>query len=124
MNNYYKENKEDFINSTINCDMSVQYNMFEKYLKEYGLKELSKGEEGYLNIVFLQGNEYIQFSVENSLYYKTREKKNIFFTEKENKKNHGIGLKNVKKTIEENEGRMDIIYDDKKFKIEIVLRNK
>ena len=88
------------------------------------IEELSKGEEGYLNIVFLQGNEYIQFSVENSLYYKTREKKNIFFTEKENKKNHGIGLKNVKKTIEENEGRMDIIYDDKKFKIEIVLRNK
>ena len=88
------------------------------------IEELSKGEEGYLNIAFLQGNEYIQFSVENSLYYKTREKKNIFFTEKENKKNHGIGLKNVKKTIEENEGRMDIIYDDKKFKIEIILRNK
>lgn len=88
------------------------------------IEELSKGEEGYLNIVFLQGNEYIQFSVENSLYYKTREKENIFFTEKENKKSHGIGLKNVKKTVEENKGRMDITYDDKKFKIEIILRNK
>ena len=29
--NYYKDNKDEFINSTINCDMSYQYNLFEKY---------------------------------------------------------------------------------------------
>lgn len=93
-------------------------------LLQNAVEELSKGEEGYLNIVFVQGNEYIKFSVENSLYYKSREKKDILFTEKKDKKSHGIGLKNVKKTIENNEGSMDIIYDDKMFKTEIVLRNK
>ena len=31
MSNYYKENKDEFINSTIDCNMSFQYNLFEKY---------------------------------------------------------------------------------------------
>ena len=34
MNNYYKDNKEEFISSTINCDMSFHYNLFEKYLPD------------------------------------------------------------------------------------------
>ena len=34
MTNYYKENKDEFINSTISCDMSFHYHLFEKYLKE------------------------------------------------------------------------------------------
>ena len=32
MSNYYKENKDEFINSTIDCNMSFQYNLFEKFL--------------------------------------------------------------------------------------------
>ena len=29
MNNYYKDNKDEFIEKTINCDMSFQYNFFQ-----------------------------------------------------------------------------------------------
>ena len=31
-NEYYEKNKDSFIENTINCDMSVQYNFFEKHL--------------------------------------------------------------------------------------------
>ena len=34
--NYYKEHSEEYIDSTINCDMSEQYRFFEKYLKGTG----------------------------------------------------------------------------------------
>lgn len=33
---YYTENANAFIENTINCDMSVQYNLFLKYVKEQG----------------------------------------------------------------------------------------
>lgn len=33
---YYTENADAFIENTINCDMSVQYNLFLKYAKEQG----------------------------------------------------------------------------------------
>jgi tRNA G46 methylase TrmB len=32
MNNYYKDNSKEFIESTINCDMKKHYDSFEKYL--------------------------------------------------------------------------------------------
>ena len=32
MTNYYDEKATEFINKTFNCDMSVQYKLFEKYL--------------------------------------------------------------------------------------------
>ena len=31
---YYESHAKDFIEGTINCDMSVQYNLFEKYLSK------------------------------------------------------------------------------------------
>jgi hypothetical protein len=31
---YYEEHAKDFIDGTINCDMSVQYNFFEKDLSK------------------------------------------------------------------------------------------
>ena len=57
---YYKEHAKDFIENTINCDMSEQYRFFENYLNGFGtlldigfgsgrdsLYFLSKGYEVY-----------------------------------------------------------------------------
>ena len=32
MSNFYEDNAKAFIDDTFNCDMSFQYNLFEKYL--------------------------------------------------------------------------------------------
>ena len=42
-------------------------------------------------------------------------------TTKVDSKNHGIGLLNVKEAVERNNGHMDIQYDEKKFKVTVLL---
>lgn len=54
MSNYYKENKDEFINNTINCDMSFHYNMFEKYLND--------DAKTILDIGFGSGRDSLYFS--------------------------------------------------------------
>lgn len=52
---YYKEHAKEFINETINCDMSEQYRLFEKHLKNHG---------AILDIGFGSGRD--------SLYFKSK----------------------------------------------------
>ena len=60
MNNYYKDNKDEFINSTINCDMSYHYNLFEKYLNSYA--------KTILDIGFGSGRDSLYFSKKYEVY--------------------------------------------------------
>ena len=53
---YYEEHANDFIEGTINCDMSVQYNFFEKYL--------NKDSKRIMDLGFGSGRD--------SLYFKTK----------------------------------------------------
>lgn len=54
MSSYYKEHKDEFIKSTIDCDMSFHYNLFEKYL--------SSSAETILDIGFGSGRDMKYFS--------------------------------------------------------------
>ena len=60
MSSYYKVNKDEFINSTINCDMSFHYNMFEKYLRD--------GAKTILDIGFGSGRDSLYFSKKYEVY--------------------------------------------------------
>ena len=60
MSNYYKENKDEFINNTINCDMSFHYNMFEKYLND--------DAKTILDIGFGSGRDSLYFSKKYKVY--------------------------------------------------------
>jgi SAM-dependent methyltransferase len=53
---YYEEHAKDFIDNTINCDMSVQYNFFEK--------DLSKEAKRIMDLGFGSGRD--------SLYFKSK----------------------------------------------------
>ena len=53
---YYESHAKDFIEGTINCDMSVQYNLFEKYL--------SKDSKRIMDLGF--------GSARDSLYFKSK----------------------------------------------------
>lgn len=60
MNNYYKEKKDSFINDTINCDMSSQYDLFEKYL--------NNDAKTILDIGFGSGRDSLYFSNKYEVY--------------------------------------------------------
>lgn len=60
MNNYYQKNRDEFISNTINCDMSFQYNFFEKYL--------SHNTKTILDIGFGSGRDSLYFSKKYEVY--------------------------------------------------------
>ena len=59
-NKYYKDNLNSFIDSTINCDMSDQYKLFEKYL--------NNNTKTILDIGFGSGRDSIYFSQKYEVY--------------------------------------------------------
>jgi SAM-dependent methyltransferase len=56
---YYKDNSSEFIDSTINCDMTTQYNLFEKYLDN---------AKTILDIGFGSGRDSLYFSNKYEVY--------------------------------------------------------
>ena len=58
--------------------------------------------------------------IENSKVYEHDKKSKAFFTKKENKKNHGFGLKNVQKLVEENHGNMKLRAEEERFIAELI----
>lgn len=77
---YYKEHAKEFIENTINCDMSDQYRFFEKYLKKNGV---------ILDIGFGSGRD--------SLYFKSKGYEVYAIDPEEEFVNHGkeLGLEHV-----------------------------
>ena len=53
MNNYYKDNLTEFIENTINCDMTAQYNYFLKHMPKNG---------NILDLGFGSGRDMIYFT--------------------------------------------------------------
>jgi len=43
MKNYYEENADRYIEDTVNCDMSVQYNLFLKYINKGKILDIGFG---------------------------------------------------------------------------------
>lgn len=74
------------------------------------------------NIMIEQGVQYMKFTISNSSRMK---KMNISsklpLTTKADKKNHGIGLRNVRETVEKNQGKFLWEYKENEFKVEIAL---
>jgi SAM-dependent methyltransferase len=58
-NKYYKDNSNEFIDSTINCDMTTQYKLFEKYLND---------AKTILDIGFGSGRDSLYFSKKHEVY--------------------------------------------------------
>lgn len=64
-------------------------------------------------------NNFIIINIINSLRNKPQKDKNFF---KSTKKNHsGFGLENVSRALEKYEGNMRIDFDDREFKVNIVI---
>ena len=61
--------------------------------------------------------------IENDRAGKVEEEKGSFLTQKEDKKNHGFGTRNVKDCVAKNEGIVDFEYTEDRFRVTITLIN-
>ena len=94
-------------------------------LLENAVEELNRcNGERELSVSFSQGREFISIEICNSLSKEARKRKeeNLIVTSKADKKNHGLGLKNVKRTLEEIGGSVDIKKTDNIFMVKACFR--
>lgn len=61
---YYEEHANDFIEGTINCDMSVQYNFFEKYLNKNSKRIMDLGFGSGRDSLYFKSKGYIVTSID------------------------------------------------------------
>lgn len=106
----------------LRIDDSVLCTVYANLLNN-AVEELKKVQKGYLCIEFLQGDEYFQIKIVNSLSIDSQNKENILITDKADKKAHGLGLKNVQRAVADNNGKLDIKYDKEKFEVIAILKN-
>lgn len=85
------------------------------------LKDIDE-ENSNLNIHVNQKKDHIKIEIANTSRDKVFNKKtNLPKTTKRDKENHGIGLKNVKETIEKNRGYFECLWCDGIFKVSVIL---
>lgn len=130
ISNFYLDSLEDVnikisghVTSSLSIDnvsLCIIYaNLLKNAVEEV---ERSKKEDRFININLIQGTEYLQILIQNSLSEQSKRKENILITGKADKKNHGIGLRNVNKVTEEYGGKIEIQYNDKSFEVKVILR--
>lgn len=78
-----------------------------------------------MHIHITQGNEYCKLQIENAIQNSPifDEKGNLQST-KLDRKNHSLGLQNVKTTVERNNGEFSISVVEDRFICSILLKNK
>lgn len=94
-------------------------------LLQNAVEELNRCEgDSSLQIVFKQGKEYFQISIRNSLSEAGLEKtdEELLKTSKKDAKNHGIGIGNVRKTVDELGGRIKLYREGNMFCADTYLR--
>ena len=74
-----------------------------------------------IRIVFIYDRRRLILSVETTYNGAIEIEKQKLISLKNEKELHGIGLENVKAVIEKYDGIMDIEYDDKIFKINLLM---
>ena len=82
-------------------------------------------KSGFLNIEIRSGQQYTEIEIKNSVRRRVKlEKNGLPQTSKEDKKNHGMGLKNVKRTVERCHGNLKINSDEQVFSVLVSFCNK
>lgn len=66
---YYDENASSFIENTINCDMSVQHNLFLKYLNKEAKTILDLGFGSARDILYFEKLGYEVYGIDSSLVF-------------------------------------------------------
>lgn len=77
--------------------------------------------EKYININIRYKSGMVFIKVTNAYDGRMNMKNGQIVTKKNNKELHGIGLKSVKNVVDKYDGTVDIDYDDKQFRLKVVL---
>ncbi len=90
------------------------------------LKEEEPGANAFIRFASMQKGNLLVFTVENSFDGKLVRKpqKEFPITDKPDKENHGMGLSNIKNTVEKYHGTMDFMVKGRVFILSIMMKNE
>jgi len=92
-------------------------------LLQNAIEELEKNGEGkFLKIKLEEGKEFVRIQIQNSLSDESRQKRKLLKSHKEDKRNHGIGLRNVQEAVNECGGKLELVREEKSFTAQVILR--
>lgn len=129
--NYYIQMLEEDVEVKITGCLTEEISMsdlelctiFSNLIKN-SVEELKKPGKGrkYLEVKVNSGQQAFQIEVSNSISKQFEEtKENLPKTTKKDKKNHGIGLRNVKETVEKNHGTFQWKQEESGFQTVVTL---
>lgn len=100
---------------------TIYGNILENAVEE--LQRIPEGMSHILNIQLAQGKAYAKICVRNSLSQeqKNRVKEDFLRTKKKDKQNHGIGLRNVRRTLEEIGGKLELEKTEEEFITTVII---
>lgn len=130
------ENTKVNVKGNMNCDFDpTKLCTIYSNLLQNAVEELAKCDgESELTINFAQSEKYVKISISNTLAEDDEEefhtsildtsilKSKGFRTSKKDKSNHGLGLRNVKKTIEDMNGTFEVSKDNGLFTAYVYLK--
>lgn len=93
-------------------------------LIQNALDELArmKGEGHWIKVQIHSGNQFVRFLVQNEAQNRKEIMKNgLPKSEKRDKKNHGIGLSNVREVVEKYEGELELDSTQNMFSVGVIL---
>lgn len=99
---------------------TIYANLVQNAVEEIGRQE--KGSGRFIEIRMWQGKTYFQTEIKNSVSEAFRSEE-ICGTSKADKRNHGIGLKNVEKVITDHGGKLEIERNSFCFTVKVTLKN-
>ena len=83
--------------------------------------EKQEGGEKYIRVIIRQRIEHCEFDIQNSI---GSENINMEETDKSDKKNHGIGLKNVSEAVKRNNGYFEAGVKNGEFFVVVILKRR
>lgn len=100
-------------------------NLFQNVVEEIMQNQIWNGK---IEIRVEKGKEYIRYQIKNTLHHeielKKRNNNDLPVTSKKDKRNHGIGLTNVRMAVERNRGTFSWIQSDGYFIVNVTLPMK
>ncbi len=90
-------------------------------LLENALEACEENSDGWVKIQITQQYDNLQFRVSNPIYKMLKWEEGIPRTSKEQKNQHGFGLKSVKRIVEESDGFFKVSTKEGVFIVEIIL---
>lgn len=93
-------------------------------LLDNAIDAAKKCDSGFIRLEMQQDGQILKIHIENNYIGKISESNNIFITSKDDPHHlHGLGIKNVRATVDRLRGHMNISYTDETFTVDLLLPN-